>query len=331
MPQNTQPILKEIIKFIQNPKNILHDKPDLKETFFTKLKTVITIVSCVLVLAAILGYLSSLFASSLGFSPQDNYLVVNELVKMSVWKSFVFLVILGPFYEELSFRLFLNPKKLSIIVGLFFFFTFLLQVLLSLQILFVPDSYIFSLILSSPLFYLILLIVLSISFLIIYFVIPATSIEIFFKDNLKLLVYSSAILFAAMHIQNYTNVGSLWWTTPLLVLPQLLVGFVLPFVRLRFGFWWSMFAHGLYNFILGFTLMGFLAGPESVRNWVIQYNMNPEKMSKFSSFEIGYVNAVSFAGAVIYGTVLFLFLEVMWEYIRVRRFDKTQVNPIPLY
>lgn len=322
MPKNTQPILKEIIKFIQNPKNILYDKPDLNETFSTKLKTVITIVSCVLVLATILGYLSSLFTSSLGFSPQDNYLVVNELVKMSVWQSFIFLVILGPFYEELSFRLFLNPKKLSIISGLFFFLTFLLPVLFSLQILFVPDSYIVSLILLSPLFYLILLVVLCISFFIIYFVIPAKSVEIFLKDNLRFLVYSSAILFAVVHIQNYTNVGSLWWITPLLVLPQLLVGFVLPFVRLRFGFWWSVFAHGLYNFILGFTLMGFLAGPESVRSWVIQYNMNPDKMSKFSSFEISYVNTISFVGAIIYGIVLFLFLEVMREYIRARKLDR---------
>jgi hypothetical protein len=323
MPKNTESTLKQILKFIQNPNQILHSKDYVKLSFFQTFFTVLKIISWTTVVAAILGVLATTLASKLGFSPQDNYLVVNELTKMPIWTSFAFLVILGPFYEELSFRLFLNPKKLSVLVGLFFFTTFLLQVIISLGVIFFYNSYIFSLAVFSPLFYLAIIFVLFITFFMVFFVVPSSAIEPFFSKHLKILLYISAILFGVVHVSNYTNVGSLWWITLLLILPQLLVGFVLPFIRLKFGFWWSVFAHGLYNFIFGFTLLGFLAGPESVRNWVINYGMNPEKMSKLSSFEIGYVNLVSFIGAVIYGVVLLMFLQVIWEYIHPKPIQNT--------
>ena len=63
------------------------------------------------------------------------------------------------------------------------------------------------------------------------------------------IVISSSLLFGYIHITNFGGEVA-WWLVPFLVLPQIIVGFVFAFVRIKFGLIWSIFNHATYNFLL---------------------------------------------------------------------------------
>lgn len=68
--------------------------------------------------------------------------------------------------------------------------------------------------------------------------------------------YIIAILFGFMHITNYKLTANILLFSPILVLPQILVGLYFGFIRVRFGFLWGVALHAAYNGIL--TLMAFV-------------------------------------------------------------------------
>ncbi|TAL90320.1 MAG: CPBP family intramembrane metalloprotease [Candidimonas sp.] len=57
----------------------------------------------------------------------------------------------------------------------------------------------------------------------------------------------SALLFAAMHLHNFSMHHTPYWLMPLLVLPQWFTGLVLGWLRVRRGIGASMLLHGLFN------------------------------------------------------------------------------------
>src|SRR3546814_19916673 len=54
----------------------------------------------------------------------------------------------------------------------------------------------------------------------------------------------ASLLFAAVHLYNFTLQGTPWWLFPLLVLPQWLTGMVLGWLRVKRGIGASMLLHG---------------------------------------------------------------------------------------
>ena len=75
---------------------------------------------------------------------------------------------------------------------------------------------------------------------------------IWFKNN-KFFPYVFYILtlgFGFMHISNYEISTEIILLSPLLVAPQLSVGVLLGFIRVKFGLIWSMALHALYNLVL---------------------------------------------------------------------------------
>ncbi len=71
--------------------------------------------------------------------------------------------------------------------------------------------------------------------------------------------YLTAALFGFAHVSNYSIDASMWYMTPLLVMPQLLLGLMLGFVRLRYGLWAAILMHAMNNFI---PFMAMLFGPD---------------------------------------------------------------------
>jgi len=61
--------------------------------------------------------------------------------------------------------------------------------------------------------------------------------------------YLTAALFGFAHVSNYEIDPSLWYMFPVLVLPQLLLGLMLGFVRLRYGLWAAILMHAMNNFL----------------------------------------------------------------------------------
>lgn len=66
----------------------------------------------------------------------------------------------------------------------------------------------------------------------------------------RIAFYVFAILFGYVHITNYEISTNVLLLSPILVLPQILLGFYLGFIRIRFGFLWAIALHAAYNGIL---------------------------------------------------------------------------------
>ncbi|WP_299048339.1 CPBP family intramembrane glutamic endopeptidase [uncultured Polaribacter sp.] len=70
------------------------------------------------------------------------------------------------------------------------------------------------------------------------------------KITFKVLFYVLTILFGFIHITNFEISTNVILLSPLLVLPQILLGVYLGFIRVRFGLLWSIGLHAAYNGIL---------------------------------------------------------------------------------
>ena len=68
--------------------------------------------------------------------------------------------------------------------------------------------------------------------------------------------YIFTILFGLVHITNFELTSNVILLSPVLVLPQIILGGYLGFIRVRFGLVWSIALHATYNGILfGMSLL----------------------------------------------------------------------------
>jgi membrane protease YdiL (CAAX protease family) len=65
--------------------------------------------------------------------------------------------------------------------------------------------------------------------------------------SFKIAFYTFALLFGFIHISNFEITTSVLLLSPLLVLPQILLGSYFGYIRVRLGLHWSMLLHGCYN------------------------------------------------------------------------------------
>ena len=72
----------------------------------------------------------------------------------------------------------------------------------------------------------------------------------------KFAFYFFALLFGFVHISNFEITTNVLLLSPVLVLPQILLGGYFGYIRVRFGIQWSMLLHGTYNCF--FLLISFI-------------------------------------------------------------------------
>lgn len=68
--------------------------------------------------------------------------------------------------------------------------------------------------------------------------------------SFKIGFYVFALLFGFMHITNFEINTTIILLSPVLVLPQILLGGYFGYIRVRLGLQWSMLLHSMYNGIL---------------------------------------------------------------------------------
>lgn len=75
---------------------------------------------------------------------------------------------------------------------------------------------------------------------------------LFFRDKtyFKIVFWLLTLLFGFYHITNFEITTTVLLLSPLLVLPQIIVGAILGFVRVRFNLLWAIGLHAIYNLIL---------------------------------------------------------------------------------
>lgn len=66
-----------------------------------------------------------------------------------------------------------------------------------------------------------------------------------YENYPRLIFYGLTGLFGAIHITNYGF--QVWPLLPILVLPQIIIGAWLGFIRLHYGFGWAVLAHSFHN------------------------------------------------------------------------------------
>jgi membrane protease YdiL (CAAX protease family) len=70
------------------------------------------------------------------------------------------------------------------------------------------------------------------------------------KPYFKYVFYGLTLIFGFYHITNFEISTTILLLSPILVAPQISVGTLLGFIRVRFGLWWSILLHALYNLLL---------------------------------------------------------------------------------
>ena len=75
---------------------------------------------------------------------------------------------------------------------------------------------------------------------------------VFFRDKpyFKIIFWLLTLFFGFYHITNFEITNTVLLLSPLLVLPQIIVGAILGFIRVRFNLLWAIGLHAAYNLIL---------------------------------------------------------------------------------
>lgn len=149
------------------------------------------------------------------------------------------IVFIGPLTEELIFRLHLHLKYRGWVMSIFLisFVFFLISTIIQ------TENNVFKIIIGS-----ITLIVLALFFAYIKKI--TRSVAYFWKQKFHIVFYSTALAFALIHIFNYDLSLKLLLWTPLLVLPQLTLGFLIGYIRVKSGFFWGVALHSFSNGIV---------------------------------------------------------------------------------
>ncbi|NJO01770.1 MAG: CPBP family intramembrane metalloprotease [Bacteroidia bacterium] len=150
---------------------------------------------------------------------------------------FLSVVVAAPLIEETAFRLYLSGQPPALFISLILMGFYFLMPLPS------PTLYYATALYGGSLCILL-------AFLVFNTNSPAR-LEKFWKHNFRWIYYFSALLFGLVHLLNYELARpSLWLLAPILVLPQILLGLLLGYVRIRQGFFLAIALHALHNLIL---------------------------------------------------------------------------------
>jgi hypothetical protein len=147
-----------------------------------------------------------------------------------------YVVLIGPFLEELLFRLPLSLKKIGIGVSFA-----LIYYRLSVNHILIGSEH------NNVYWYVKLGIALCILFLTVRFL-PGSWLTTIKENYLQLCLYFSSAAFALVHITNFAPYNSdLMLLYPVFVLPQFLMGMFIGYARLKYGFLYGVALHGLIN------------------------------------------------------------------------------------
>jgi len=214
--------MKEFIHFVKHPKLDKIQKVDF--TILLKLFIFYIITS------VFLGVISAIVTKLFNLD--------HTISLSSPYKTILIGVFLAPIYEELLFRSLLRLNKLTI--------TFFLTTLICLTIIsFINNKYSF--------FY-ILLSVLLISLTIVWISKLSTLKEIN-KNYFSYSYYFSSLLFGLIHLFNFSgDLVPIIAFALLLVSPQIILGLILGFIRIKFGLAYAILFHAIINLSIVFTL-----------------------------------------------------------------------------
>jgi len=291
-PDQKRSLLGYFFNYIKKPYYIeKFDEKSLRLKFWDMFR----ILSATLIIAIIIGIIISIVLLAVGYDTGDHAL--SDPKYQNPFTLFFLGVILAPLLEEAAFRMGLkfSPFRLSFSLALlsYFFYPSILS--------FIGINLTKELTTFIPL---ILLIVIGLFFGFIFRILNENqSIERFYKKYFFIIFYSLVVIFAIVHIMNYSNFNQIWFLTPLIVAPQFLGGITMGFIRINFGLQWSIIQHMLWN--------GFLFSPSIFLSYVSSRDFN-----NLSTMDITLVSLLSITIIGIFLAVLISGILILVEYVQ---------------
>jgi len=223
--------MKLFFKYIKNPVPFEYTEQFTIKIFFK------TIGICYF-----LFFISSAFLIVFNYL---NQLPVYQKPDLNSMGNFLMIIIFGPLFEEILFRLNLKISKLNIAA-----FVSVLTMLI-IKLLFIREIK-----LQFYLYFGTLLLFALIYYTLNRYDISLNKIESFWKSNFKYIFHLFAISFGMIHLTNFEQIS--WWMiaiTPLLTAPYILMGYILGYIRMKYGFSYSLLIHSFNNLISTMFIM----------------------------------------------------------------------------
>ncbi|MTG97665.1 MULTISPECIES: type II CAAX prenyl endopeptidase Rce1 family protein [Myroides] len=163
-------------------------------------------------------------------------LVLNEL---GVVPFILFAVVIGPFIEELSFRLPMRFKPSYLFIGF---------ILTSAYFLFSVDK------LNETVANGLSIVTLCLFVVLTYLIGKKKEVlKKLYTTYFSYIFYLLTLIFGFIHITNFEEITSrILILSPLIVFPQFALGIMMGYVRIRYGFWYSFLFHLINN---GFAVL----------------------------------------------------------------------------
>jgi membrane protease YdiL (CAAX protease family) len=208
-----------------------------------KFKSVISLLIIEIPLMAVLILLIS-GLETLGLVDPDNHKILDMIKSYPVVLLLVLTVVIGPLIEELIFRLYLRYK----------------------------DNYALRFLIS---------------------IVSLTGVrneqkaETFFislwKKRYKFIFYFSAVIFGLIHISNFEFSYTILLLSPILVAPQIILGLIIGYSRVRMGFISGLLLHSLHNaFFIGIPLFFMLNDTEKLNAETSSFAIKIEETNDIS-------------------------------------------------
>ena len=238
-------------------------KPDynlapIEKSFKNKLGDIIKYWSLGIVVAFFAAILSAALLNNIGVDDSQNMLQ-DFFASSSVLMIVLIVFFIGPITEELTFRLGLrySPYRFS------FAFMFILLILFELAI---ANSYLAEKAFDMTLNYLgifpflgiLLALIVLLGGLFGYILSKcklSQKIDNFYQNKFQFIFYILTITFGVIHFFNFANFKELWFVLPFLVAPQLFLGFILAYIRMRYSLSWAIFYHFFHNTLAALPIL----------------------------------------------------------------------------
>jgi len=176
-------------------------------------------------------FMASIAIGVINFYVCKTFHLVHPKLGLSPQMTILFVVLLGPFYEEVFFRSLLRFKWSSILL---FSTTAIAMAAFSIYKL----KFVMAISLS--------VFVLGLFLLVTKF--TRNKIELFIASKFKYFFYSSSVLFGLLHASNFTgNVYYILAFSFILGGPQVVLGLILSYIRMNHGLKYSVLFHMVVN------------------------------------------------------------------------------------
>jgi hypothetical protein len=230
-------VLREFLTISEYPNLSLLPKSPFTERIGTLFKTYGLLFITIILVAPLIIATDHLVVHVLHFkaiNQVQNNGMRQFFHKLGYWKAAIYISLIGPLLEETIFRLPLSLKKTHIVLALStaaflfggLFFHHITNPLLNISI---------------------RLSISAIIYLICIFTVPDGPAITEYRFR-KQLIIVSICLFGLMHISNYAPIQwPLIWIYPIYVIPQLLMGWAITYIRFKNGFLWGFALHCLIN------------------------------------------------------------------------------------